>query len=77
MRIATTLSTVWSVDEEKKEFNRSPRIPNTEHPYVKYTGEWEPYETFQEVEYGGKNFLTFTLPGGDFLRSGYLTEEGE
>lgn len=44
VRIITTASSIWALDETNKEFRRDPR-GSTDHPYVRYTGEWENYDS--------------------------------
>lgn len=76
VRIITTRSSVWSFDEERKEFNRSPRQEGFEHPIVDYTGDWQSYVALQEVDMGERvHFFVETTNPMDSLRSSYLKSE--
>lgn len=73
-----TTSSIWMFDEDKKEFNRSPRTGDTDHPYVSYTGEWEPYDSYylQPVNGCENEVIIVVSPNYPFgLRSGYLISE--
>lgn len=77
MRIIVTKSSVWSIDEEKSEFNRSPRKEGFAHPIVDYTDAWQPYVSIDEVEIDEDRVMFFVNCGNprDNLRSSYLKSE--
>ena len=53
VRIITTQSSVWTFDETAKEFRRDPRNPDFDHPNVRYTSEWEKYDSATDEYFEG------------------------
>lgn len=48
VRIVITDSSVWTFNFTEMRFNRSPRVEGANHPFVKYTGDWRPFQYITE-----------------------------
>lgn len=80
LRIIKTLSSIWTLDETTKEFRRDPRA-DPDHPYVRYTGEWEKYDSAVDEFFEGLGTRTIIyfneehLVHGNWLLTGVHEED--